>query len=170
MAKTRLTVKDDIPSTRQELDEKIAELGRQERIKAKIESDMNEDMSQIKKRYEEQAEPVAARIKSLISGIEKYCVVHYKELTDDGKNRTVFLPSGTLSWRKCPPSVRLSKPNKIIEILKEKGLERYIRVNEEVSKDIILAEPLPVAGIKGITIIKEKENLSIEPFEVKLEA
>jgi len=35
---------------------------------------------------------------------------------------------------------------------------------------MILAEQAAVTGIKGITIVKEKEELAIEPFEVRLEA
>ena len=56
-----------------------------------------------------------------------------------------------------------------MELLKKKGLGRFIRVKEEISKDLILLEPKAVAEIKGITIVSEKEELSIEPYEVKLE-
>lgn len=170
MARTKTEVNKQIPTNRQDLVDKIAELGRQERMRAKIEVEMNNAITKIKQRYEEEVEPVNLAIKQLSSGINAYCEVHRDELTDGGKIKTVNLPSGTISWRKCPPSVRLTSPDKVIKLLKEKGLSRFVRIKEEVNKDMILSEQAAVTGIKGIAIVKEKEELAIEPFEVKLEA
>ncbi len=170
MARTKTEVNKQIPTSRQDLVDKIAELGRQERTRAKIEVEMNNSITRIKQRYEEEVEPVNKAIKTLTSGINAYCEVHRDELTDNGKVKTVNLPSGTIAWRKCPPSVRLTKPDIVIELLKKKGLSRFVRIKEEVNKDMILSEQAAVTGIKGIAIVKEKEELSIEPFEVKLEA
>jgi phage host-nuclease inhibitor protein Gam len=169
MARTKVEVNREIPKTRQELVDQIAELGRQERLRSKIENEMNEAITKLKKRYEEEAEPCNQKIKAIVAGVEAYCEVHRDELTDGGKTKTVALPSGTLSWRKCPPSCRITKPDEVIALLKKKGLSRFIRVKEEVSKDLILSEPAAVATLKGITIINEKEELAIEPFEVKLD-
>jgi len=170
MARTKIEVNREIPRTRQELVDQIAELGRQERLRSKIENEMNEAITKLKKRYEEDAEPCNQKIKAIIGGVEAYCEVYRDELTDGGKTKTVTLPSGTLSWRKCPPSCRITKPDDVIALLKKKGLSRFIRVKEEISKDLILTEPAAVATIKGIAIVSEKEELSIEPYEVKLEA
>lgn len=170
MARTKTEVNKQIPTNRQDLVDKIAELGRQERMRAKIEVEMNNQITRIKQRYEEEVEPANQAIKMLTSGINAYCEVHRDELTDGGKTKTVNLPSGTISWRKCPPSCKLTKPEDIIALLKKKGLNRFIRIKEEIGKDLILSEQAAVVGIKGIVIMKEKEELAIEPFEVKLEA
>lgn len=170
MARTKTEVNKQIPTSRQDLVDKIAELGRQERMRSKIEAEMNDRITKIKQHYEEEVEPVNAAIKMLSSGINAYCEVHRDELTDSGKIKTVNLPSGTISWRKCPPSVRLTSPDNVIKLLKAKGLSRFIRIKEEVNKDMILSEQAAVTGVKGIAIVKEKEELAIEPFEVKLEA
>lgn len=170
MARTKIEVNREIPKTRQELVDQIAELGSQERRRSKIENEMNEAITKLKKRYEEEAEPCNHKIKGIISGIEAYCEVFRDELTDGGKSKTVNLPSGTLAWRKCPPSCKITKPEDVIALLKKKGLSRFIRIKEEISKDLILTEQAAVIGIKGIVIVSEKEELSIEPYEVKLEA
>jgi phage host-nuclease inhibitor protein Gam len=170
MAKTKTVANHQIPTSRQDLVDKIAELGRQERIRNKIENDMNNSITKTKQRYEEEAEPVNEAIKTLTAGIQAYCEVHRDELTDGGKQKTVNLPSGTISWRKCPPSVRITKKENVIELLKKKKLIRFIRIKEEINKDKILDEQAAVTGIKGIAIVKEKEELSIEPYEVKLES
>jgi phage host-nuclease inhibitor protein Gam len=170
MARTKTQTNKEIPTSRQDLVDKIAELGRQERLRAKIEVEMNNSITKIKQRYEEEVDPVNQAIKALSAGITAYCEVNRDDLTDNGKVKTVNLPSGTISWRKCPPSVRLTKPENVIELLKKKGLSRFVRIKEEVNKDMILSEQAAVTGVKGITIVREKEELAIEPFEVKLEA
>jgi phage host-nuclease inhibitor protein Gam len=170
MARTKTQTNKEIPVSRQDLVDKIAELGRQERLRAKIEVEMNNAISKIKQRYEEDVEPINQAIKALSSGITAYCEVNREALTDGGKVKTVNLPSGTICWRKCPPSVRITKVENVIRLLKSKGLSRFIRTKEEIAKDLILSEQAAVTGIKGIAIVKEKEELSIEPFEVKLEA
>ena len=169
MAKTKIEINKEIPSNREELVDKIEDLGRQERIRAKISLQMNEAITKLKRRYEEEAEPANTKIKALIAGIEAYSIVHRDELTEGGKTKTVTLPTGTLSWRKSPPSVRITKAPAVIELLKKKGLSRLIRVKEEVNKELILAEQASVISLKGISIVKEKEVLSIEPFEIKLD-
>ncbi len=170
MARTKTVTNRNIPTSRQDLVDKIAELGRHERMRSKIEVEMNNAIAKIKQRHEEEVDPINKSIKSLTAGITAFCEVHRSELTDNEKVKTVNLPSGTVSWRKCPPSVRLTEPEKIIKLLKDKGLEKFIRVKEEVNKDLILSEQAAVAGVKGIAIVKEKEELAIEPFEVKLDA
>lgn len=169
MAKTKIETNKDIPQSRSELNEKIAELGRNERMREKITIEMNEQIAKVKARYADDAKDYDLKIESLQKGISAYCEVHRDELTDNGKTKTVKLPAGTLSWRVCPPSCRLSKPEAIMESLKSKGLSRFIRIKEEISKDLILADPEAVASVKGITIIKGKEELSIEPDKEELE-
>jgi phage host-nuclease inhibitor protein Gam len=169
MAKTKIAVNVKVPTDRIELNERISELGRNERIREKIALEMNEAIAKIKKRYAEDVKEYDDKISELLAGIAAYCEVHRDELTENGKSKTVSLPAGTISWRICPPSCRLTKPEVIMELLKRKGLHRFIRVKEEISKDMILAEPTAVAGVKGITIIKGKEELAIEPDRSELE-
>ncbi|EKP1795399.1 host-nuclease inhibitor Gam family protein, partial [Escherichia coli] len=45
------------------------------------------------------------------------------------------------------------------------GLERFIRVKEEINKDAILNEKDAVKNIPGITIKSDIEDFSIIPFE-----
>lgn len=169
MAKTKVVVNVEIPRNRAELNEKIAELGRNERIRDKITLEMNEVIAKTKDRYADDVKKYDDKITELQSGIAAYCEVHRDELTEGGKSKSVKLPAGMISWRICPPSCRITKPEVVLELLKKKGLHRFIRTKEEVSKDMVLAEPVAVASIKGITIISGKEELSIEPDREELE-
>ena len=53
MVKTKVTVNRDIPRNRNELNEKLAELGRVNRVRDKIVIEMNEAIERIKQRYSE---------------------------------------------------------------------------------------------------------------------
>ena len=163
MAVKKVLVNRNIPHDRQDLCEKMRELGRLERIRESITIEMNEKISNLKTRYSEECKEYDNKISSLQEGIASYCEVHRDELTDNGKTKTVKLPTGTLSWRFCPPSCRISKPEVVLETLKAKKLARFIRIKEEISKDLILSDIDAVAGIKGITIVQGKEELTIEP-------
>ncbi|EJD2026425.1 host-nuclease inhibitor Gam family protein, partial [Escherichia coli] len=50
-------------------------------------------------------------------------------------------------------------------LLRRLGLERFIRVKEEINKDAILNEKEAVKNIPGITIKSDIEDFSIIPFE-----
>jgi len=53
----------------------------------------------------------------------------------------------------------------VLELLKVKGLERFIRTKEEVNKEAILNEPDAVEALPGVTINRDIEDFAIVPFE-----
>ncbi|MGT9685597.1 host-nuclease inhibitor Gam family protein, partial [Escherichia coli] len=53
----------------------------------------------------------------------------------------------------------------VMDFLKRLGLQRFIRVKEEINKDAILNEKDAVKNIPGITIKSDIEDFSIIPFE-----
>lgn len=56
----------------------------------------------------------------------------------------------------------------VIAALKDAGLNDLVRVKEEINKDLILAEPARVAGIKGVRI-ESREEFVAKPFESQIE-
>ncbi len=68
-----------------------------------------------------------------------------------------------------PPKVFIRAIENVLDYLRMAGLNRFIRVKEEVNKDAILAEPEVVANIKGISITQREEFIVI-PFETALES
>lgn len=76
----------------------------------------------------------------LQSGIQTWCEAHRDELTGNGKVKFANLTTGEVQWRNRPPSVSIRGADNVIELLRRLGLERFIRVKEEINKDAILNE------------------------------
>ncbi len=157
-----------VPQNRDQAVEAIAEIGRLQRERDLIQTQMNDELAALRQRYEEQAAPLADRIKALSAGVQVWCTANRATLTQGGKVKFARLASGEIKWRMRPPSVTVRGKDVVIALLKDLGLNRFLRTKEEVNKDAILAEADAVKGIKGITI-KQAEDFVIVPFETQLE-
>jgi phage host-nuclease inhibitor protein Gam len=155
-------------TTATEVIEAIAEIGRLQRERTRIETAMNDDLAKVRESWERQAAPHLERIKTLSRGIQFWCEVHRDLLTQGGKVKFARLASGEIKWRMTPPKVVIRAVENVLEYLRSAGLHHLIRQKEEPNKEAILAEPDAVAGIKGITI-SQKEDFVIRPFETELE-
>jgi len=161
-------VKFPVPQTHDQVVEAIAEIGRRQRERDRIQTLMNDNLAHFKQHWEEEARPHADAIRALSDGVHLYCEAHRDELTQGGKTKTANLSSGEIRWRLRPPSVVLKGIDKIIEAFKVLGLFRFIRTKEEIDKTAILAEPETVKNVRGIRIVQD-EDFVIVPFETSLE-
>lgn len=153
---------------RDQADAAISEIGRLQRERETIRIAMNTEMAAAKNRYEAQAAPLAAAIKELSGGIQIWAEANRTELTRDGRIKTAKLGSGEVRWRIRPPSVAIRAMGIVIETLKIRGLERFIRSKEEIDREAILREPEAVGEVKGISI-SQGEDFVIVPFATELE-
>ena len=155
-------------SSREEVDVAIAEIGKAQRERIRIEAEMNGELAAIKARYEAEAAPYAAIIAGLSEGVRTWCEARRHELTRDGRIKTHKFAAGEVSWRMRPPRVRVSAEGIVIEMLKRLGLDRFIRRKEEVDKEAILREPDAVQGVRGLSI-SQGEDFVIKPFATEIE-
>jgi phage host-nuclease inhibitor protein Gam len=155
-------------ATKEAVVEAIAEMGRRQRERLRIETAMNDELAVRKQQFEQEAAPHAEAISVLSKQIQAYCETHREELTDAGKLRTVALASGEVQWRETPPKVTVRNPEQVLAMLDKLGLRRFIRTKEEVNKEALAAEPVAAKGIKGISLT-QGERFSITPFETRLE-
>lgn len=122
------------------------------------------------------AQPMLAalseRITTLQTGIQTWCEANRVALCGEGDRlgKTANLVTGEVSWRQVPPSVQVRGADTVIDRLIVLGLDRFVRVREEVNKEAVLAEPDAVRGIPGLSVVTGVENFSITPFEVQAEA
>lgn len=147
----------------------IKELGEKRRDILRIEHAMNDEISELKKRYEEQAEPFKADVDEIIAAIQTWAEVNRSELTQGGKVKTVKLTTGEFNWRTRPPKVTLRGKPKIIDALKGLGLTRFIRVSEDIDKEALLKEKSVATGINGVSISSAGEDFAISPYELEIE-
>lgn len=157
-----------VPASREEVSEYISAIGIAQRERARIEALMNDELSTIKQKYEQMAEPYNREITARSGGIQVWCEANRSVLLK-GDAKTAGFPAGEVQWRKRPPSVVVRGAEAVIATLKRLGLSDFVRTKEEINKDAILNEPEKVQGVAGITFSKDKEDFVIKPFESELE-
>lgn len=167
-----------VPQSKDEAIEAIAEIGRKQRERARIQAAMNDEMAGVKQRYEDQATPHNEAIHDLTRGVHAWCEANRDSLTQGGKVKHASLASGQIRWRTTPPKVSIRGAEAVLELLRRLGLKRFVRSREEISKEAILAEtkieagkivaPADLAAVPGITVT-QSEDFVIVPFETELE-
>ena len=158
-----------VPQSLGEFNEAIAEIGRIQRERDRIQAEMNDNLAAVRAEYEAIAKPLATRIADLTKGVAMWCEANRAELTREGKTKTARLATGEVSWRTRPPSVvpRGGLAN-VIESLKKLGLTRFLRVKEELDKEAILADPTAATLVRGLSI-SQREDFVVKPFSTELE-
>lgn len=157
-----------VPQSREDCTDYIARIGRAQRERERIQAAMNDELSAIRTRYEEQARPHAEAIKALSLGVQVWCDANREALTMGNKTKTANLASGEVRWRLRPPRVVIRGLDAVMSALKDLRLERFIRIKEEINKEAILADPEALKHIKGVSI-DQGEDFVIVPFETELE-
>ena len=157
-----------VPQHRDQVIEAIAEIGRRQRERTRIETAMNDDLAKVREAWERQAAPHLDAIRELSRGVQIWCEANRDLLTQGGKVKFARLASGEVKWRLTPPKVLIKAVDTVVSYLKQAGLDRFLRVKEEPNKEAILTEPEAVAHIKGITI-SQREEFIVVPFETELE-
>jgi len=157
-----------IPQNRDETAEYIAEIGRLQRQRQRIEADMNDEIARVKEKFEALAQPLGDDIRQLSKGVQTWCDANRAQLTGGGKVKFAQLPTGKINWRTRPPKVNLKGKEVIIETLKRLGLTRFVRTIEEVNKEAMLAEPEVAVSVSGVSIT-QGEDFVITPYETELD-
>ena len=169
MAKTKKTqaLVVAVPKTQAEAEQLLGDIGRMQRVVSGIELRMNDQLSEIKTAHEQEAQPYNAEIDAAFAALHAWAEAHREELLRAG-GKTAHLATGDLSWRRTPPSVRVTKPDVVVEALKRLGLGDFVRTKEEVNKEAVLADPSAVKAVKGITVTQREEFVA-RPFESEIE-
>jgi phage host-nuclease inhibitor protein Gam len=153
------------PQTYEEVAAAIFEIGALDRQIAKLDLGFKEAQAQVKKLYEEQSQPLSKMREMRVAGVVTYCDAHRVELTEHGKSKTASFTTGKVSWRLRPPKCSLPKDQSaLISWLKKFNLTQFIRVSEEVSKEMLLASPDEAVKMPGVKIGSAGEDIIVEPF------
>lgn len=153
--------------SREEAELLLADIGASQREITRIEADMNDQLATIKAKFEEDAKPFKQAIDEKVGALHMWAEANRKELLAKG-SKTVELATGVIQWRMPPPSVRITGADAVMEILRLKKLDRFIRTKEEINKDAILADRIAVFDVKGIAI-QQVEEFIAKPFEAEIE-
>jgi len=157
-----------VPKNLNEASEFLMSIGKEQRAIAKIESGLNTKVDKLKTGAVDGAQPHQEEISRLVEGLFAYAEVHRDELTDDGKSKTVQVPTGEFGWRMTPPKVSLRGVDPILKSLHSLELTRFIRTKEEIDKEAMLKEPEVASGVEGVSINQHEEFVA-KPAELKVE-
>jgi phage host-nuclease inhibitor protein Gam len=158
-----------VPQTDEEASQFIAAIGEAQRERESIQTSMNAMLARVKEQEEARARPFAQRIEELALGLQIYCDANRQKLTD--RNRVKFhrFAAGEVSWRLRPRSVFIRKIEDVLHNLHVLGLERFIRVKEEINKEAMLADPVTANQVVGVHIMNPGEEFVVKPFATALE-
>lgn len=160
-----------VPTTREEVNQAIQQIGEAQRERQRIEACMNDALARVKAHHDAQAKPHADRIEELSKGVQLYCEANKAALTEEGKVKTHVFATGDVSWRTTPPSVVLRGVEAVIAyLLKRKVLKKYLRKTKwEVNKEALLKDRDEIKdSIPGVTFA-QREEFAIKPNESKIE-
>ena len=160
-----------VPTSIDEVNDWVGKIAGIQNEVNQIEVDLNAEVLSLQSDATEKAAPLKAEIEKLFAGIYSYCEANRLELTNNGKIKSVELPSGQISWRFNPPSVKTKSGLKVadlIAILRRHRLGRFVRPKYEVDKEAILKNPGSVIGIPEISIVQD-EVFSVKPNELTVE-
>jgi len=151
-----------------DVDQALLELGQHETMLQHEEAVMNDGIQRLRDAYDKATAETRERALSLQENVEAFCIEHKDEFE---RSRSKDLVHGTVSFRTTPPKVMLlnRKYNwkTVLELLKKLRLARFVRTQEEVDKEGLLAasaareitdEKLAAAGLK----IDQAEQFNID--------
>ncbi|MQT14412.1 host-nuclease inhibitor Gam family protein [Segnochrobactrum spirostomi] len=159
-----------VPQTREEAATAVARIGELGRAVARIEADLNDELTRRKEAAETAASPLRDEVTALTEGLKIWAEANRSELTAGGKTKSADIGTGVISWRLRPPKVSVRAVDQVIELLRARGFRRFLRTKVEINKEALLAEPDVARTIAGISIGSKGEDFIVEPFEVELSA
>lgn len=157
-----------MPGNLDEAAQFLAQIGEEQRAIDKVQSDLNTEVDELKTKAMADTKPHQDKIFQLIEGLLAYAGVRRDELTDGGRRKTVETPTGIFCWRMTPPAVSLHNVKSILESLKLLGLNRFIRIKEEIDKEAMLKEPDVAEAVEGVSI-SQHEEFVVKPAKLEVE-
>lgn len=148
-----------IPQTDVEASEYIASMGRIQNEILRHKTNTDDEILALKEDLKTKVQPLESELDSLQKGIQHYCEQNRKRLTNNGKIKSHNFTTGEVSWR-YSSKVTLRNTENVIEELKKRNLNEFIRQKDEVNKEAILANPEPTVSIPGISI-KSAETFAV---------
>jgi phage host-nuclease inhibitor protein Gam len=156
-----------VPQTTADAAATMAQLGSAMAEHKRLQAEMDAEVAKVAAKYQERIRPVQEEEDRLFDGLRTWAEANREDLCSDG-TKTVNLGTGEVGWRVNPEKVSLAKEAQVIEVLRAKGLEEFIRVKESVDKALVLKRQDEVKGVKGLTIVQD-ETFRAKPSGIDME-
>lgn len=119
-------------------------------------------IAQVKEAADKQVQEYEEQIEALVRGLYEFCKANRKELTNNEQTKTISWPTGEVSWRMTPKSVKIRNVVQVIQTLERRRLHRFLRIKKEVDKQALLQEEETAVKIPGISI-EQFEQFQVKP-------
>ena len=157
-----------VPATRKQAEDLLFGIGELQREVARKETNMNDELAAIKRKYGDEVKPLNAVIDDQFAALHMYAEANKDDLLE-GKLKSCKMATGDIGWRTSTPKVTVRNVKVVLESLKQLGLSQFIRMKEEINKEAILADKdQKAASINGITI-SQKDEFWVKPYESEIE-
>lgn len=153
-----------VPQTIEQAAELLATLGMLSHEAKKEADKIDEIVALAREAGETILRPLRDDIKLCFDGLKAYANANRDKLTNGGKKKSVKLSTGTLRWHMKPPKVDIENPEAVTKLLKEMGLEDWVRTKSEPDKAAMRKDAEKAASIEGVTVTQSEE------FKVKPES
>lgn len=144
----------------------IKELGEVQRDLAITKAELDEQISNLQNAYSKLIDDLSKKEDDLTQQITAFCNKNFQLIFKDG-SKTAKLITGEISRRKKPNSLLVENLELALAQLKEKKLECFIKVKEDLNKSALLNSPETIAEIEGIEIQTGLESLIIKPYSTQ---
>jgi phage host-nuclease inhibitor protein Gam len=156
------------PRSMLEAQNSLARIGELRRDLARHEAEMNDELADVRGRWQEGAADAQEELAKREAGLKAYCDTYRNGLTDSGRRKFYDFPTGRVGWRVRPPMVVLRNLKNVLAAIHKLKLTEFLRVKEEVDKEAMLAHQVIAQKIPGVKIRSAGEEFYIEPREEDL--
>lgn len=174
------------PQTREECAIAITEYGRVQNDRARKLFEKDERIRAISQEYEEELAALDESLKLRHQAIQTWCEANRVGLAEESGVKYIQLTTGRVEWRKGLDKITAPKKPEnletVLKMLHERGLDRFIRIKEEINKEAMLNEKNPVPeegskpakpgllvlihGIPGLNLTIGGEEFHVKPLEI----
>lgn len=141
----------------------IKRIGDLEREQVRLATQQSDEKAAVDEKYTAQLNELKENVLPLRLAIQAYCESRRNVLTNDGKQKTAYFPTGEVQWRAKTPSVVVKGKDMVIEALQKLGLTQFLRVKTDINKEAVLADPSVANSVKGLSISSGVEEFIIKP-------
>lgn len=151
-----------VPNSIGEANVLLGKLGKTQDAINKIEATLKEKIAKLKEDALKKLEPLMIDRDKKVNALFTFAHPRKEELTKEVKS--IVLATGTFGWRLTPPSVQsYMNDEEIIQLLKNTGNSKFVRIIEEVNRHLLLEEKPVIAGIN----YSQSDEFFVVPKQVR---
>ncbi|MFH1621217.1 MAG: host-nuclease inhibitor Gam family protein [Patescibacteria group bacterium] len=145
-----------IPQDIKEAGELLARLGAMQRQAKTVSDKTDAAISKLQEEANAELTPIYGDMGAAFDALKAFADVRRRELTQDGKKKTVDLGTGKVFWRNTPPRVSVQNEAAVLAAVQELKLTDFFRVEPQLDKQAMNKNPDGASVIPGVEITREE--------------